>query len=31
VWLDPSRHHLPARARLIDGKDAPFDLLLTAP
>ena len=31
VWLDPSHHHLPARARLSDGKDAPFDLILMAP
>jgi hypothetical protein len=29
VWLDPSNHHLPARARLNDGKDAPFELILT--
>lgn len=31
VWLDPARHHLPARARLSDGKDDPLDLILMAP
>jgi len=31
VWLDPSHQHLPARARLSDGKDAPFDLILMTP
>jgi hypothetical protein len=28
IWLDPSRHHLPARARLGDAKDEPLELVL---
>lgn len=28
VWLDPSRHHLPVRARLVEGRDEPFELVL---
>lgn len=31
VWLDPALQHLPARARLSDGKDDPLDLVLVAP
>ncbi|GIX24827.1 MAG: hypothetical protein KatS3mg122_2058 [Caldimonas sp.] len=29
VWLDPARHHLPVRARLVEGRDEPFELVLT--